>query len=246
MIRNDDHLLLHPACLHLLAIVCASDDIESLDIRPARADALLSRNLLHEVVQAFWRPRKFFARKAGAFGRRLSGREQEHAPRFACGGLVDNLRHCLGIRLVAQAGLQRRISEQDELGQRLQVDRVLHLLTQNEFLPCLQAGPSERRGRKNIDQEILREQVGGAVTFWRPVRDGGAAEIADGTGIEIRIRDNGTGILLEIREKMFTPLFCARIDKCLALRRKKALWCNRRTRNVIKNGRYQCSDARRE
>ena len=30
--------------------------------------------------------------------------------------------------------------------------------------------------------------------------------------------------------------------KCLALRRKKALWCNRRTRNVIKNGRYQFTE----
>src|ERR1700682_3166832 len=32
------------------------------------------------------------------------------------------------------------------------------------------------------------------------------------------------------------------IDKCLALRRKKALWCNRRTGNVIKNGRYQFTE----
>src|ERR1700676_5135890 len=32
------------------------------------------------------------------------------------------------------------------------------------------------------------------------------------------------------------------IDKCLALRRKKGLWCNRRTRNVIKNGRYQFTE----
>jgi DNA-binding HxlR family transcriptional regulator len=30
--------------------------------------------------------------------------------------------------------------------------------------------------------------------------------------------------------------------KCLALRRKKALWCNRRTRNVIENGRYSFPD----
>jgi HxlR-like helix-turn-helix len=32
------------------------------------------------------------------------------------------------------------------------------------------------------------------------------------------------------------------VDKCLALRRKKALWCNRRTRKVIKNGRYQFTE----
>jgi len=32
------------------------------------------------------------------------------------------------------------------------------------------------------------------------------------------------------------------IDKCLASGRKKALWCNRRTRNVIKNGRYQFTE----
>ena len=53
--------------------------------------------------------------------------------------------------------MERGVAEKYELSKRLEVDRILHFLAEDELLPCLQEGPSNRCAAKYVDEKELRE-----------------------------------------------------------------------------------------
>jgi hypothetical protein len=183
VLYEHEHLLLNAALLHLQTVISSADDLECNKVLRPRAEASLACEFPYQGVQAFWWPENFFSRVAGTLGCCLSGGNQGDAARLTCGGRFHSLdvRFCL--LTFGSARLKRRIAKQNELRKRLQIDRVLHLLPQNELLPSLQAGTSERCAIERTDQEILRELVGRTVSLRRSVGDRGAAEKADGASI---------------------------------------------------------------
>ena len=72
--------------------------------------------------------------------------------------------------------LQRRVAQQVELPQRLEVHRIEVGALAGEFLARLQQRPAQRGPGQHALQEVLAQQVGGAVPVARSVGDGGAAE----------------------------------------------------------------------
>src|SRR5215470_6070094 len=88
VLDHDDHLLLHAARLHRLAVIFAADDVERLHVA-VRAESLLPGDLAYQVVQGLRHPVDLLPGEPGAVGGGLSGRGQRHAARRACGGIVD-------------------------------------------------------------------------------------------------------------------------------------------------------------
>ena len=83
--------------------------------------------------------------------------------------------------------MTRRIGQENELRKGLQIDRILHLLAQNELLTSLQTRTPERRPLERIDEEILREEVGGTISLRRSVGDRSAAKKADSANTKIGV-----------------------------------------------------------
>ena len=85
--------------------------------------------------------------------------------------------------------MQRRIAQQVELCERLQIGRVEFSGLRDEALPRHQRRPTERCTAQNLEQEVLRQQIGGAVAVDRAVGDGRCAQHAGRALREVVLAD---------------------------------------------------------